>query len=199
VFADLPLALQVALGMVAVFDGLLVLVLLLSLPYLGYIRWLTRHGQMVEGTITNITQEKQATRRAPKIDWYEVTWTDPRTQQARHAILKYPTAMAPRVYKGQTVPVYMHPTLTRLRTVRLQEDSWQFGQAWREGELQSYLAEVLVSAVRWGVVVAALCAIPALANFLQDSQNWQLGLGIVLGGFLIGFLTTWLMGLIIRR
>jgi hypothetical protein len=198
-FADLPLALQVALDMIAVFDGLLVLALLLSLPYLGYITWLTRHGQRVEGTITDVTQEKQATKRGPKFDCYEVTWTDPRTQQARHAILKYPTAMAPGVRKGQTVPVYVHPTLTRLRTVRLQEDSWQLGQAWREGELRSYLAEMLFSAMWWGVVVAALCVIPALANFLQNSQNWQLGLGMVLGGYLIGFLTTCLMGLIIRR
>lgn len=54
-FADLPLMLQVAFGMVAVFDGLIALLLGLSLPYMGYIKWLTHHGQMVVGTITNVT------------------------------------------------------------------------------------------------------------------------------------------------
>jgi hypothetical protein len=92
-FADLPLALQLAFGMVVVFDGLIALVLLLTLPYLGYIKWLTRHGQMVEGTITNVTQKKQATKRGPIIDCYEVTWTDPRTQEARRPLIKYPAAI----------------------------------------------------------------------------------------------------------
>jgi hypothetical protein len=37
-FANLPLALQAALAMVAVFDGLLAFLLVLNLLYLGYIK-----------------------------------------------------------------------------------------------------------------------------------------------------------------
>lgn len=128
-----------------------------------------------------------------------MTWTNPRTQQTRHAIVKYPTAIGPGRSKGETVPVYVHPTFSRLRTVRLWEHSSLLWQAWREGALLHYLAGVCISALWWGARVAALCVIPALAYFLQNSQNWQVCLGILLGGFLVGFFAACLVGLFIRR
>jgi hypothetical protein len=197
-FADLPLMLHLAFGMVAAFDGLIALVLLLALPYLGYLTWLTRYGQRVEGTLTNVIHKPQ-TKRGPMMTCYEVTWTDPRTQEARRALLKYPATFERSRKRGEAVPVYVHPTCSRLRTVRLWEDSWQLGQAWKEGALLSYLAEVLFRAVRWGIIGTAWCLIPALVNILLNFQNWQLGLGFLLGGFLAGFIGAWIGGLFLRR
>ncbi len=198
-FTDLPYLLQLALGMVAVFDGLFALVLLLSLPYLGYFKWLKRFGQPVVGMITNVTQEKQAKKRGLQYVRYEVTWTDPRTQQVRHAIKKYPTTIQLNRTWGDAVPVYVHPTFSRLRALRLVEDSSLLWRAWRKGELRSYLEEVFFRSVWVGGVGAALCFIPALAIFLQFSLDWQKGLGVLLGGFLTGFIGAWIGGIFIRR
>jgi hypothetical protein len=198
-FADLPNMLQLAFGMVAIFDGLLALVLLLSFAYLGYYKWLKRFGRPVVGMITNVTPEKQAKKRGLQYVRYEVSWTDPRTQQVRHTIKKYPTTIQLNRTWGDTVPVYVHPIFSWLRAVRLVEDSSLLWRAWREGELGSYLAGVFFRAVWVGGVGAALCFIPALAIFLQFSLDWQKGLGILLGGFLTGFIGAWIGGIFIRR
>src|SRR5437870_817794 len=101
--ADALEVLQVALDMVTVVGGLFLLILLLCLPYLIYAKWLIHYGRAVEGTITNITVEKE------KWERYEVSWVDPQTQQPRISTAKYLRAV--EVYKdvGDNVTVYVHP------------------------------------------------------------------------------------------
>lgn len=183
--------LQIAVEMAAVVCSLFVLVLLLLfLPFLIYAKWLIHYGRAEEGTITSRTVEKRKRIR------YEVNWVDPQTQQLRISIVRY--SMAPEREKGvgEKVTVYVHPTFSRLSTVQVQTFSSLLWKAWQEGELLRYLDETLRIAVWNGLIGMAVLFILAVVTVFT---NGRVGLGLLLGGFLIGFIGTWIAALIIRR